>query len=482
MKNNEFKDNLRYPKTYTDPNQQKLHDKLMNILDKYEKNNSYDNREFLCYLTSAIYLTYRELYPRLSIYIPFRTKSDSSFMKNIEKELSRYVNNDDRPNEFDISPIIKDVSGIKIVLNDINNSLPSTPQYKELLNDPEIVNLIDISDKSIRFADSVDLYLNSPIHNGKEYYQLKKELLKQIIKVTPEEFTDERKPKASFTRLYEDTKMEYDYFLENDSFPTVIGLDELSTLTNLSNDLRSRSYDQLHFAILNKTLPIVLDSPLIKNVLRTSANFEKAPKKPNGFQARYDTLTTPFGAVEVQSQSNKAYYTSTKGSSYHSGMAGKNIDIKEFFELVDKNDEHDLSYYLDVLDNISADKVIISPYELPEFKTEEEKKEYMKTSKGKAFLESQKYREMMKHIKIKDEILILPKALPTEIYNEKGDIIPTKLQEWIDSREKKPIYNTDEYLLSVALSLSPYMNVCGSRTYFFYNSRHSSQKSNWRIC
>lgn len=474
MENNEFKSSLKYPKTYTDPNQQKLHDKLMNVLDEYEKNTSYDNREFLCYLTSAIYLTYRELYPRLSIYIPFRTKSDSSCIKNIEKELSRYVNNDNRPNEFDISPIIKDISGIKIVLNDINYSLPATPQYEELLNDPEIANLATISNESVHFADSVDQYLRSPIHNGKQYYELKKNLLKQIIKITPEEFTDERKPKASFSKLYEDAKNEYDYFLENDNFPTIISVDELTTLTNLSNDLRSRAYDQLHFAILNKTLPIVLESPLIKNVLKTSAKFEKESKKPNGFQARYDTLNTPFGPVEVQSQSNKAYYTSTKGSSYHSGMAGKNIDIKEFFELVDKNDEHDLSYYLDVLDNISADKAIISPYELPDFKTEEEKEEYMKTPKGKAFLESEKYREMMKHIKIKDKILVLPKVLPPEIYNEEGNAIPTKLQEWIDSCEKKPIFNTDEYLLSVALSLSPYMNVCSSRTHFFYNSWHPS--------
>ncbi len=471
MENNEFKDNLKYPKVYSNPDQQKLHDKIMSALDEYEKNNSYDNREFLCYLTSAIYLTYRELYPRLSIYIPFRTKSDSSYMKNIKKEFSKYAKSSH--DEFDTSSITKDISGIKIVLNDINNSLPATPQYEELLNDPEIANLTTISNKSINFVDSVDKYLRSPIHNGKEYYKLKKDLLEQIIKITPEEFTDERKPKASFSRLYEDAKIEYDYFLENDSFPTVITPDELTTLTNLSNDLRSRAYDQLHFAILNKTLPVVLDSPLIKNVLQTFNKFEKETKKPNGFQARYDTIYTPFGPVEVQSQSNKAYYTATKGSSYHNGMAGKNIDIKEFFELVDEDDEYDLSYYLDVLDNISADKTIISPYELPEFKTDEEREEYMRTPKGKAFLESQKYREMMKHIKIKDKILLLPEVLPTEIYDLEGDMITTKLREWLASREEKPIFNTDEYLLSVALSLSPYMNVCGSRSYFFYNSRNS---------
>ena len=113
-------------------------------------------------------------------------------------------------------------------------------------------------------------------------------------------------------------------------------------------------------------------------------------------------------------------------------MAGKSIDIKEFFELADLNDTNDLSYYLDALDSTSADEMV-SPYEIPEFKTEDEKQSFLKTSDGIAFLESEKYREMMKHIKFKKEILI-------------GNT-------YVDA---------NSYLLSTALSLSPYMNVCSS--------------------
>ncbi len=254
----------------------------------------------------------------------------------------------------------------------------------------------------------------------------------RIIAISPKEFTNERDPEASFVELYQNIQHKYHYFLETDSFPTNISTSQITALTDLLNDFRSRVDDPLHFAILEKTLPIVFNQPLIKNALQTSHKFEKELKKPKGFQARYDTLFTPFGPIEVQSQSNRAYYNSTKGSSFHSGMAGKSIDIKEFFELADLNDTNDLSYYLDALDSTSADEMV-SPYEIPEFKTEDEKQSFLKTSDGIAFLESEKYREMMKHIKFKKEILI-------------GNT-------YVDA---------NSYLLSTALSLSPYMNVCSS--------------------
>lgn len=464
MAENEFKKNLKYPKKYTNIEQvEDIENKMFDLLDEYEKNQSFDNREYLCYLSAAIYLTYRELYPRLSIYIPFRTKSDSSFIKNIQKEFSKFMEDTDSENDFDTSDIIKDISGLKIVLNDINHSLPSSEAFEELLADPEISKLYKLSHDNHDFADEVDSYLRSPIHNAKKFYELKTNLLSKIVEITPKEFTDERKPKNPFVQLYKDTLYQYTYFLENDSFPTIISEEELSDLTYLSNDFRSRLDDQLHFAILRKTLPVVLNSPLVKNALQANSQWDKESLKPNGFQAIYYNIDTPFGPVELQAQSNKAYYAATKGSAYHSGLNGKQIDIKNFFELVNPNDEHELSYYLDILDNISADKSLVSPYEIPDFKTEEEKQEFMKTPKGKAFLESEKYREMMKHIKIKERMQILPNHLPNEAYNSNHSINSSKLKELIDNKKVIPFsVNTDEYLLSTALSLSPYMNVCGS--------------------
>lgn len=458
MAENKFKKNLKY----TNPEQIDLENKMFDLLDEFEKNQSFENREYLCYLAAAIYLTYKELYPRLSIYIPFRTKSDISYIKNIQKEFTNYMEDIDSKDDFDTSEIIKDISGLKIVLNDINHSLPSSEEFEELFSDPEISELYQFSCEDHKFADKVDSYLRSPIHNVKEFYEKKIILLAKIIELTPEEFTDERKPKNPFTQLYKDTLYQYTYFLENDNFPTIISEEELSDLTLLSNDFRSRLDDKLHFAILRKTLPVVLNSPLVKNAMQANSKWDKERLKPNGFQAIYYNIDTPFGPVELQAQSNKAYYASTKGSAYHSGLNGKEIDIKNFFELADPNDEHELSYYLDILDNISADK-LISPYAIPAFKTEEEKQLFLKTPTGKAFLESEKYREMMKHIKIKQKMQILPDHLPNEVYDSNHSINSDKLQELIANKKVIPFrVNTDEYLLSTALSLSPYMNVCGS--------------------
>jgi hypothetical protein len=258
--------------------------------------------------------------------------------------------------------------------------------------------------------------------------------------------------------------------LENDSFPTDISPFQISDLQKLLNDFRSRIDDPLHFSILRKTLPVVFESPLVKNVLKTSYKHDKETKKSNGFQAIYSSLYTPFGPVEVQSQSNRAYYVSTKGSAYHSGLAGKDINVRDFFELVDQNDEYDISYYLDTLDNISADK-LISSYEIPEFETEQEKEAFFKTPEGITYLESEKYREMIKHIKIKDTLQILPQNLPSEAYDSNKKINPEKVQELISCGKITPsVVDANSYLFSTALALSPYMNVCSSGHTSFTNA------------
>ena len=477
MKDNNFKDKIKY----TNPDQQDINNKMMALLNEYQKDNSFKNREFLCYLTAAIFLTYKKQFPQLNIYIPFRTKGDTSFMNNIPKEFSKYIFDTDSTEPFDTSSITKDISGIKIVLDNINVHLPAKGKSTELLNDPEIKQLLSNAESNTKLLHEVEEYIQSSIQNGESYFKYKKDILKRIVELTPEEFTKERYPSPSFMELSKTATHNYEYLLENDSFPTSVSESEITDLANLLNDFRCRIHDPLHFAILKKTLPIVFESPLIKNGLKTSFKFDKDPKKDNGFRAIYYTLNTPFGPVEVQAQSNKAYYAATKGSAYHSGIPGKTINVKDFFELVDPNDENDLSYYLNILDSTSAD-AMISPYEIPEFETEEDKEKFYTTSIGKAFIESESYREMMKHIRIKSKMEILPEHFPLEAYTftdkklspeehknsiKNGKIEKKlddkKLSELIESGKVKPItIETNEYLFSTALALSPYMNVCSS--------------------
>ncbi len=467
-----FKENIRCNITNE---QEKLTAEMFTLLDEYEKNNSFENREFLCYLTAAIFLVYKEKYPQIAKYLLFRTKSDMSFMKNIQKEFIKFITSDTHSNQFDISAVDKDISGIKFVLDNINYSLPATAESRELFGLPDIKKLRKQSKDNLDFIDTVEEFISSPIHNSREFYQFQLELLQRIIEVTPKKFKDERFPNRSYEELYEQSQKKYNYYIENDNFPTSLSERDIGYLEVLLNDLRSKVDNNLHFEILNRTLPIVLDDPLIKNTLLTTFKLEKSneqSQKANGFEAIYYTLNTPFGKVEFQAQSNRAYFNATKGSAYHSGIPGKSINVKHFFELVDKNDEHTLDYYLDTLDSISADS-IIHENELPQFESEQEKKAYLKTSHGKDYINSKLYIDMMKHIKIKDTIDILPPYLPNSVYDKaeinyktprsNWKINEKKLNELIESGEiKLSTVDTNMYFLASALSISPYMNVASS--------------------
>ena len=467
-----FKENIRCNITNE---QEKLTAEMFTLLDEYEKNNSFENREFLCYLTAAIFLVYKEKYPQLAKYLLFRTKSDMSFMKNIQKEFIKFITTDTQSNQFDISAVNKDISGIKLVLDNINYSLPATAESRELFGLPDIKKLRKQSKDNLDFIDTVEEFISSPIHNSREFYQFQLELLKRIIEVTPKKFKDERFPNQSYEELFEQSQIQYNYYIENDNFPTSLSERDIGYLEVLLNDLRSKVDNNLHFEILNRTLPIVLDDPLIKNTLLTTFKLEKSneqSQKANGFEAIYYTLNTPFGKVEFQAQSNRAYFNATKGSAYHSGIPGKSINVKHFFELVDKNDEHTLDYYLDTLDSISADS-IIHENELPQFESEQEKKAYLETSHGKDYINSKLYIDMMKHIKIKDTIDILPPYLPNSVYDKaeinyktprsNWKINEKKLNELIESGEiKLSTVDTNIYFLASALSISPYMNVASS--------------------
>ena len=465
MPDNEFKVSLKVQEI-----QRKLQKEGISLLNQYEESNSFESREFLCYLTSAIYLTTKRLFPQLNIYIPFRTKSDISYLKNIKKEFPKAImESEDLTEDLDLSSLQKDISGIRIVLDDINDSRPATGESAQILNDPDIQKLSPFYKENpndvscIEFIKEVEHYLYSPIKSSKEYYRLRRDLLSKILESTPKEFTQERMPQVPFKKLYEDTCYQYDYFQEIDEFPPITSADELE-LSEFLDDYRSRSNDQYHFEILRKVIPIILDDPLIKNALKVSSRFEKESKKPNAFQSLYYVLESPFGPIELQAQSNKAYYAATKGSAYHSGMNGKTVNIKHLFELVDPNDENDISYYLDKLDSTSADS-LVSSYELPEFDTEAERQKFFTTPEGIKYLNSEKCREMMTHIQMKKQIQLLSSTNNSdELYDRTGNIDLEKLQKRIDAGEKINVstMDTNEYLFSTALSLSPYMNVCSS--------------------
>ena len=360
MNKDNFKNSIKVDSTPSIGEIQKeMNDSFHKLLDKYEDNNSFKHREFLVYLASAIFLVYKDKFPQISTYLLFRTKSDLSFIMNLKKEFLKSYNNAIKEMHLNEDAIEKDISGIRLVLDSIKESnISKSAETSILLNStPEISKLYQTVKENYRFKDKVEEYISSDTHGSKEYYSLKLELLRRLKDITPEEFTKENMPNPSFEELYESLQKTVYYYENNSESNYPIITDEaLQSLKYYLSEYSSRVENQFQFAILHHTLPIVLNDPLIKNALQTTFEIEPGKentngevRKPNAFQSIYYMLHTPFGKIEFQSQSNRAYYVSQKGSAYHSGIPGKSVDVSNFFELVNPNDEKPLDYYLDAL-------------------------------------------------------------------------------------------------------------------------------------
>ena len=491
MSKKEFTNRLHVePTTSIEETQKQLNNTLYELLDKYEENNSFKHREFLVYLTSAIFLVYKEKYPQISTYLLFRTKSDLSFISNIKKEFNEALSDSSESYVLDRDAVEKDISGIRLVLDSIkeSNISKSSEESNLLYSSPEISRLYKEVKENYRFKDKVEEYLYSSTYGSKEYYSLMLELLRRLKDITPKEFTKENMPEPSFADLYNSMQKIVSYYENNPevSYPRITEI-KLQNLRDMVSEYSSRVGNQFQFAVLHHTLPIVLNDPLIKNALQTTFEIDPEKKKnngevrkPNGFQSIYYILNTPFGKIELQSQSSRAYFVSQKGSAYHSGIPGKSVDVSNFFELVNPDDEKPLDYYLDTLDSISADDLTYESM-FPTFKNEDEKTNFLESEQGKQFKQTIEVIELKKHIKIKDKVDLLPAYLPDSVYTDKTKkaIDPDKLQAFLQSSNPPhQISSIDAnlYLLSLALSVSPYMNVISSGHSSFTTASNHNKK------
>ena len=408
---------------------------LHSLSDEYIAQNSFENKEYLCYLFSAIFLEYRRLYPDLTVYIPFRIKSDYSFGNNVNKETHKSFVSlpqsdfDTLQSHFSSDKITDDISAGTIVLNHIKNS--GVRAYL----DPEIDELFRKRDESTQYVSEIERTLEDGFVSEEDYFNIKKDLLERLIDFSFKEFTLDRSIpyKTELENLIR--------FYEDKDFSVSISSSQLANLKELIGDLRSKLSDKLKYEILIRTLPEVLNSPLLK-VLSVESEFVKDVRKPNGFAAIYYRLKTPFGVVELQAQSEKRFFEAKKGSASHSEQNGKKIPIEKFFELSDPNDKYDLSYYLKRLDSVPVDS-LISDIEIPYFNSESEKMDFLKTPDGERYLRSQKINELLTHIKLKDKIVLES----SEYANEQvEDSTPLEI-------------SVDDYLFNFAVNVSPYMLV-----------------------
>ena len=231
---------------------------LHSLSDEYIAQNSFKNKEYLCYLFSAIFLEYRRLYPDLTVYIPFRIKSDYSFGNNVNKETHKSFVSlpqsdfDTLQSHFSSDKITDDISAGTIVLNHIKNS--GVRAYL----DPEIDELFRKRDVSTQYVSEIERTLEDGFVSEEDYFNIKKDLLERLIDFSFKEFTLDRSIpyKTELENLIR--------FYEDKDFSVSISSSQLANLKELIGDLRSKLSDKLKYEILIRTLPEVLNSPLLK--------------------------------------------------------------------------------------------------------------------------------------------------------------------------------------------------------------------------
>lgn len=113
--------------------------------------------------------------------------------------------------------------------------------------------------------------------------------------------------------------------------------------------------NMLKFDLMREILSDILND-LSKSFHISSWKLVKNIHRSNGFSATYFVISTPYGQIEIQTQSDKNHFDAHKGSAAHSNIPGKAPDISQFFELVDPNDEKSLEYYLNLLHKTQKDK------------------------------------------------------------------------------------------------------------------------------
>lgn len=333
------------PNSDIEQDQKIIKDRILNTIDNWHQHNLYEaeleNRDIL----GALYITASKLNPELDIYIPGRIKSTKSSIDNINKETLKSINtllpsdlsvgltNDDISKQFNIEKANTDFSGITIVLSNTDDTLHfdmNEPKTEELLE------LRELRKDNIYFSHILENFLfdnDSTVFSDIELLQMKIELLMRLRLTTYEECTKEYNG-TSFTKLlqnslklYNDKKDETE--TENDTDYTV----ELEEIYQLLDELRKRIHDKYQAKILEITVPDLLQDDFLTDTLKLKPKFVKRVKKENGFCADYYELETNNGRkIELQALTKLRFKESKDGSSDHSNLPNKKINIEQFFE------------------------------------------------------------------------------------------------------------------------------------------------------
>ena len=271
-----------------------------------------------------------------------------------------YLLKEEIKKQFDMGKAEADFSACTIVLSETDDTLHFD------VNDPKTKEILKIRkerEENVHFCHSLENFLaenDDFSFTEKEILQIKINLLMKLRISTYEECIKEYKG-TSFTKLLQENITKYNKIKTSLSQKELNENDyesELDEIYELLDELKKRAHDKYQAKILEIAVPEILNEELLTDVLHVKSKFVKNVKKPNGFCADYYELTTNDGRkIEVQAITKMRFKESKDGSSDHSKLPNKEIDISQFFEPTnDECDEKSFKKMLEILKNTPIEK------------------------------------------------------------------------------------------------------------------------------
>lgn len=328
---------------------------IFEIFDHYE--DVINDKFMILYfqmVVAAIYLEYKRLYKGLDVFIIYREKGLRSYQKNIDHALAKSEVNSINDLKKDL---YEDILGMKIVLNGLPDDLPfdsNNPENSTIfaLNDTKRKNQI-FSDDLKKWIDGYQNLLQNKetIYNydGETYYNYKVQLLKCLVDCSYSKYSDDYEAKNPFVDMLNEAKYTQNQLQLSDNFPLEVSPKDIQELEDLRQKLIDRLNDKLENEIFKVTIPHVLNSELIHNVLKISNCKNSSPNKFDGFSVKIKDgysawywhleghIQTDAGIknmqIELQTNTERSYEI---GKLNHNNMQGKKVSIYDmFFELTD---------------------------------------------------------------------------------------------------------------------------------------------------
>lgn len=380
---------------------------FVDVLDEYSKHAEelQENED----VQSAFYITTKNKSPTTRISTSGRLKSEKSVSDNVNKEMNRSlekvipsdfekgISYTDLTNQFNLSKISDDFYGFIVYLKWIDDTFHIDADQKNTEDGKLFMAYRKQKNKNIAYLHSLTDFLEDfssfIAFSQEDYLQMRIELLDKLQDLTFQECSqeyngllfvpqDSKDPGTSFSKLLEASIKEYTTCLEEKSFKQHLTSAEHTRyqeeLTELYREFKSRIYDKCEFQALKLMIPQIIQDTnyMTENILRDQLGVKvistKTTSKKNGFCAFYAILTLPdTRKIEIQFLTHNKYINSKIGSSSHSLLTNKQLDISHFFELNDKYKENEnyetlLENAIRILDTITVaqrNRLLATPME-----------------------------------------------------------------------------------------------------------------------